>query len=363
MSDTNQDDRLRLVPLVATLADIKKPSLNQDQIFDLAMKGEIRLYVRLPSEKVAYVDMFLPIVNHRRSSVWMRDMGDFTRYNPLSSRIHREITHVALDCDQAGELKTGTTEETKTAEIKTTTEDAFASGLMQHPDDTLAQAGWLIPCEFGGSIVICPAPPESESEKKLQRVRRTSITTISEDVYVDAGIVALLTNPQASNRDDPFQYCDHAPGVYALYCAARDYHAALKEKRISFEVVQAEVAKKLPMLDDDEVLSLIKFIRPRYRRNSGVPSSKHKQFDKDIVDSPMFIARYRQQTFINDALGLVFYVTDRWLDSLNRFKQGIADKSWERWEVRQECSRLGFYDHELEALVLLLFERQQASRS
>jgi len=353
MSDTYQDKRIRLVPLIATLGSIEKPLLNLDQLFNLAMKGEIHLYVRLPTDKVAYVDELLPIVTHRRSSMYIRDMGDFTRYSPLSHQIHPEVTHVALDPDQAGELKTK----------QLTSDMAFASGLSIHPESTLAQEGWWVPCQFGASLVICPAPPETETEteteKKRQRVRRVWLEATPKDVYVDEGIVALLTEPQASNLDDLFQYRDRAPGVYALYCAARDYRAALKAKQISFEVVQARVAKKLPMLDDDEASSLIKFIRPRYRRNSGVPSGNQKQFDKDIVGSPRFIARYRQQIFINDALGLVFYVTDRWLDSLT---QGTADKSWDRWKVREECRRLGFYEDELEALVLLLFEQQPASR-
>jgi len=82
MSDTNQVDRLRLVPLTTTLAGIEKPQLDLSVIFDLAFRGEIRLYARVPPGKVVYVDSFLPTIIHRRSSVFLSDTGDLTRYNP-----------------------------------------------------------------------------------------------------------------------------------------------------------------------------------------------------------------------------------------------------------------------------------------
>lgn len=50
MSDTNQEDRLQLVPLVATLASIENPVFDLGQVFDLAWKGVIRLHARLPPD-------------------------------------------------------------------------------------------------------------------------------------------------------------------------------------------------------------------------------------------------------------------------------------------------------------------------
>lgn len=351
MSDTHQDDRLQLVPLVATLTSIEKPLLDLGQVFDLAMKGDIRLYVRLPPGKVAYVDEFLPIVVRRQSSMYIRDMGDFTRYSPLSHQMHPEITHVALDPDQAGELKTK----------RVTSDMAFASGLARHPDSTLAQAGWWMPRQFGASLVICPAPPESEAEKKRQRVRRIWLKAAPEDVYVDENIVALLTDPQASSRDDPFHHRDRAPGVYVLYCAARDYRTALETKQVTFEKVQAKVAKQLPMLSDDDVPYVVKFINPGYRRNSGIPKPEQRQLDQDIIKSPDFIAKYKSARFINDSLGLVLYVTDRWLDSYTKFKEGITEKPQGIWDLRENFRKLGFYENELEALILLILWRQPAT--
>lgn len=355
MIDAYQDKRIRLVPLIATLASIEKPLLALGQVYDLAMKGEVHLYVQIPTDKIAYVDSSQPIVIHPRSRMFTSDTGfsGFLAHSPFSYKSHPEVTHLTLDPVQAEELKTR----------RITGHNAFASGLSLHPDSLLAQAGWSVPCQFGALLVIGPAPPELEAENKITYVSVLWLQVTPEDVYVDARIVALLTEPQAPDLDDLFQYRDRAPGVYTLYCAARDYHAALKEKRISFKVIQTRITKKLPMLNEDDAASLIKFIRPRYRRNSGIPPGKQRQLDKDIVDSPGFIARYRQQTFINDALGLVFYVTDRWLDSITRVKEGRADQSWGRWDVRNECRKLGFYEHELEALIRLLFEHKPTSRS
>ena len=135
MSGTYQDSRLRLVPLVSTLASISKPMLDLDQILDLAMKGEVRFYVRLPPDKVTYGDAFLPVITNRRSSRYVVDASWWSRYSPESSQIHPEVSHLALDLDQAEELKTS----------RLSVEAAFSSGLVPLPESALAQAGWWLP--------------------------------------------------------------------------------------------------------------------------------------------------------------------------------------------------------------------------
>jgi hypothetical protein len=316
MNGTYQDGRLRLVSLVSTLASISKPMLGLDQILDLAKKGDVRLYVRLPADKVAYVDELLPIVVHRRSSMYVRDMGDFTRYSPLSHQIHPEVTHVALDPDQAEELKT-----------KRRTEDmAFGSGLSLHPNGTLAEAEWWVPCQFGASLVICPVPPESEDEKKRQRVRRNVLRNTPEDVYVDEYVLTLLQDPLATNREDPFLLRRRAPGVYVLYCAARDYYAALKAKKISFKKVQDRIVSQLRELRETDAKHAAKLINPYHKRNSGVEKEDQKTFDADILNDAEFIKKYRRSDFINDALALVLYVTNLKMDALVRSKSVEAKK-------------------------------------
>jgi hypothetical protein len=206
MSGRYQEQRIRLVPLVSTLKNIAKPLLELDQILDLAASGEIRLYVRIPSDKVAYVDELLPIVIHRRSSLLFRDMGDFDRYSPKTHQLHPEVTHLALDPDHAGELKTR----------GHTSDMAFASGLSEPIDERLAQAGWWVPCQFGKSLVVCAAPVQLEAGKWPKGVRRHWVTTEPDDVYVDACVVSLLEDPHGSVDDDPYYLRNRAPGVYAL---------------------------------------------------------------------------------------------------------------------------------------------------
>jgi len=115
---------------------------------------------------------------------------------------------------------------------------AFTSGLMQRSGHTLAQAGWLVPCQFGASFVICPAPSSTESERKRLNVRRIYLTTTPEDVYIDERVVAVLADPQGTLDSDPYGFCRRAPGVYALYRVAKHYYAAIKADRTKF--VEAE---------------------------------------------------------------------------------------------------------------------------
>lgn len=354
MSDTNQDDRLRLVPLVATLAEIEKPQLDLGNVLDMALRAEIRLYARVPTDKVVYVDKFLPIVTHRRSSVFPQDLGDFTRYNPLSCQFHPEITHVALDPDHAGELK---------AASHPTSDMAFASGLMQHPDRTLAQAGWWVPCEFGASLVICPAPPESEAEKKRQRVRRLSLTTTPEDVYVDERVVAVLEDPHGTLDSDPFGLCRRAPGIYALYRVARHYHSAMEADEGKFAEVEKLIVSLLSELGETKAKQIAKLINPHHRRNRGVPKDDQKHFNAKLLDRERFKSRYRREKFITDALALILYGTEKLLDLHASRGSSATLTHVDRSNATKVFGGLKFYKKEVDALTDLLFLRRATSRS
>jgi len=349
MSDTYQDKRIRLVQLIATLANIEKPLLDLGQVFDLAMKGEVHLYVRLPPDKVAYVDELLPIVIHRRSSMYFMDMGDFTRYSPLSHQIHPEVTHVAIDPDQAGELKTK----------RLTSDMAFASGLSLHPESMLAQEGWWVPCQFGASLVICPAPPESEAEKKRQRVRRNVLETTPEDVYVDERITALLECPHASIDDDPYYLRNRAPGVYVLYRAAANFYEPLNKAKNHEETtriksdIKLSLGRKVPKLyTETNAAQAVKLINPRSRRGSGLsPELKKtfKPFDVDRLTKPDFKLTYMQGSFVTDALALILYTTDWWRNECAKHEAAKAEnkdvvaKRPPLKHLVEKLEELGFY--------------------
>ncbi|MDE2465022.1 MAG: hypothetical protein KGO02_15075, partial [Alphaproteobacteria bacterium] len=146
MNGANHDE-LRLMPLLAALENISKPALNLEQVLDLAMKGDVGLYVRIPPGRVAYVDPSIPVITHRRSGPYFAIDWGLSFYHPRSDRIHPEVTHLALDPDQAEDLK-----------LRTSTDEmVFSSGLSLHPDRILAESGWSVPCQYGASLVVCPA--------------------------------------------------------------------------------------------------------------------------------------------------------------------------------------------------------------
>ncbi len=228
MSDTTHDGRLRLVPLVSTLAGIEKPVLNLDQIFDLAMKDEVRLYVRLPSDRAAHVDHLLPMVTHRRSSLYRTsDLWGLSRYTPKSDLIHPEVTHVALDPDQAEELKTHRISE----------EAVFSSGLALHPNSALAQAGWWVPCQFGASLVICPAVMTTDTEKRRRGFRPRYLKTTPEDVFVDEQFTAKLPPIENDEEEDRFQLRSRAPAVFVLYVAAKHFYGPTRPDSVNQKTV------------------------------------------------------------------------------------------------------------------------------
>lgn len=355
MNGTNQDDRLRLVPLVATLAEMENPQLYLSQVLDLALREQIRLYRPVPPGKVAYVDASLPVVTHRRSSLFFPPIGDFTRYDPKSAQIHPEVTHVALDPDHAKELKVEA--------LRVSSDMAFASGLTRHPDDALALAGWLVPRQFGTSLVICPALPNTEKEERRQLVRRVYLTTTPEDIFVDERVFAVLAAPQGTEDNDPYTLCRRAPGVYALYFVAKHYHSAIKADRAKFVEAQKLIISLLSKLGETRAKQIAKLINPHHRRNSGVPEKLQKHFDIMLLDDEQFKARYRRENFVTDALALILFATENWLNSLTTTATGAPLIHDDRSKARPIFRRLGFYEKEVDALVELLLLPRVASRS
>lgn len=365
MSDTYQDRRVRLVPLIATLASIEKPMLDLDQILDLAKKGDVRLYVRLPDHKVAYVDAHLPVITNRRSSSFRSDaLWHLSRYWPEFGEIHSEVSHVALDPDQAEELKTN----------RLSAEMAFSSGLSPHPDSALAQGGWWVPCQFGASLVICPKVLETDIEKRRRGVRRNLLETTPEDVYVDERAAALLEYPQASFHEDPLYLRTRAPGVYALYRAAAKFYEPLKKAKNNVEAtnrikstLKSHLSREVPKLYTGENLEqAVKLINPSSRRGSGLSrelkaKKPFKKFDADLLAKPDFILRYRQGGFVTDALAFILYATDWWRDECTKH---LATKAKDKRIVAarppfnalvDELERLGFYgEGEIEAVTRIV---------
>lgn len=343
MSGTDQDGRLRLVPLVTTLAGIEEPALDLNQVFELAMKGEIRLYVRIPSDMVTYVDPLLPVVTHRRSSLHFPDASwRFSLYSPRFSQIHPEVTYVALDPDQAEELKA----------TRSTEEMVFSSGLSPHPDSTLAQAEWWVPRQFGSSLVVCPAlpAPTSEAELKRQRVRRTLLKTTPDDVYVDERFVSMLEDSHASIHDDPYYLRGRAPAVYVLFWAAKNYYAAMRANQITFEDVERKIINELSDLGKTVAKHGAKLINPEHKKKRGVPKKKQKDYDENLLSNPTFKATYKRATFVNDALALILYVTDQRLNSLHRHKADARNEVLSRLDVEKKLLQVGFHEKESEAL-------------
>ena len=355
MSGTCQDSRLRLVPLIDTLASISKPMLDLDQILDLAIKGEVQLYVQLPSDKVAYVDDLLPVITHRRSSRYVVDASwHVSQYSPEFSQIHPEVSHLALDPDQAEELKTS----------GLSAETAFSSGLTPHHDSALAQAGWWLPCQFGASLVICPTAVKTGIETKRLIVRRKLLKTMPKDVYVDERVATMLEYPQASIQDDPLYLQKRAPGVYVLYCAAAKFYEQLKKAKNLEETariksdLKSELRIKEPKLFTEESLrQAVKLINPLSRRGSGIskkpkqeePVKPFKAFDADLLAKTEFRLRYRRGSFITDAMALILYATDWWRDECIKHEAAKAmDKNLlaERPSIIgliDELERVGFY--------------------
>lgn len=376
MSNTHPDKRVRLVPLTHTTLGQMRPTQDIDFVLLLAARNQAKIYIKVPEGNVAFADPNYSAESRpnrtkmRISTVDSRKLAEYISMEPritysdddlpetfLDGTVHAEAAYLALGAWHAKDLSVK-----QYAQL-----DTFPSGLIPHPNSRLAKQGWLVPGHFASALRLCSAE-RIAGKSVISKLGTTAtihreLSTSSEriepkDILIDESVAALVEGPEASSRNDPFRYRDRAPGVYALYCAARDNHAALKAKRITFEKVQAEIAKQLPMLSEDDLPHVTKFIRPRYRRNSGISADKQKKFDNDIVKRPDFIAKYRHASFINETLALVFYVTDQWLDSHTQFKEGKTAKPRGIWDVRENFRKLHFYELELEALILVVCYRQ-----
>lgn len=339
MNGANQDE-LRLMPLLAAVESIAKPAFNLEQILSLAVMGEVCLYVQLPPERVVYVDPRIPIITRRRSGAHFELDWGLSFYSSRSGLIHPEVTHLALDPDQAEDLK----------QRKSTDEMVFCSGLSLHPDGILAEAGWLVPCQFGASLVVCSASLSTEVEKNRRSVRRVMLRSTLEDILVDERILDLLDGSQGSRNDDPFGLRARSPGMYVLYCAAKRYHAALKAKAIDIEMVESDVLKQLPSLGKTRVARVVNLINPWLRRNSGVAKDDQVVLGADILHRPSFRRKYLAVGFMTEALALVLYVAERWHEAHTGRPSGS-----DRLQLEADFKEVGFYQKESEALATLTF--------
>lgn len=340
MSNNNHEE-LRLLSLVAAFKSVAKPALTLEQLLDLAFIGGISLYVRLPPGMVAHVDPWIPIITHRRSGPYQPPDQFMCRYSPRFGQIHPEVTHVALDPDQANDLKLRAS----------TDETAFSSGLSPHPDRIMAEAGWLAPCQFDTSLVICPAFLTTDAERRSKTVRRKWLKATLEDIQVDERILDLIDGSQDSRNDDPYFLRDRSHGMYVLYLAARRYYAALKAKTLDITVVEAEVLKQLPELGAIRVSHAVRLIKPVYRRNSGVPGEIQKPFGADVLNQPHVRRQYLQEGFITEPLALALHVTTQWLEARENYKEAPSMKGNDRKYLEVNFEKAGFYKKQGEALV------------
>lgn len=337
MSSSSHDE-LRLMPLVATLESIAKPALNLEQVLGHAMKGEVGLYVRLPPHMVAHVDTSIPIIPHRRTSRYIPPDQFFCTYSTRSYWLHPEVTHVALDPDLAEDLKLkGSTDET-----------IFPSGLSPHPDKIMAEAGWLVPCHFDASLVICPPPLATGTEKR--RVRRRCLKATLEDIQVDERILGLLDGSHGSHNDDPYFLRDRSHGMYVLYLAAKRYYAALKAKTVDIKMVEAEILGQLPGLGATRVSYAVRLIDPHQRRNSGVPGKIQKPLGEGVLNQPDVRRQYLQMGFITETLALALHVTTQWLKEREHYKEAPS-KGKDREYLEANFAGVGFYKKQRAALV------------
>jgi hypothetical protein len=246
MSGTDQDACIRLVPLARTATGTPRPAVDQDRVFDLAMKGEVLLYVSLPPDRVAFVDPETPIVaiaDQGRGMGLIDVQSIMIDYSNRSDLICREVTHVALYRNHAEELRAR----------RRTQGSTFPSGVSPYPDETLALAGWLRPRQFLTSLALCTATEASEGRtctvlSRLGdiRLQTACIFTIApEDILVNECVIALLENPQAPIPGDLKRLHDKAKGVYFLYRAAERYYSTLKQDPTSIDDVEVWFGKQL----------------------------------------------------------------------------------------------------------------------
>ncbi|BDU22238.1 hypothetical protein [Dyella sp. GSA-30] len=367
MSDIDLNGRIRLVPLVATLAGISRPALDLDLVLTLALEGKVQLYARVPPDRVVYVDSTLPVTTGRRfSGPWTGVMGgDEARYTPQSDRILPDVNFLRLDGDLAEDFQM-TVRWTRAGWASDIT---FPSGLQPHRRADLAKEGWLEPCEFGTALVVCPALTPEEVEQ-WHRVSRKHLRVPLDDVYVDEQVTVILKYGYAPIRDAS-EYLYQVEGVYVLYCAAALFYAELKDaprgtkkntsKKTAARSTQNDIVEraaawmreKLPALGNTDAQQVAKLINPGLRRNSGVDKKDQKVFGSGVLGNAVFSTNYQQEDFVTDELALVLYVTERFLQNQAESK----DPLWKPTacvQIENEFERLGFNKREREALARLV---------
>jgi len=337
MSNNNHEE-LRLLSLVAAIKSIAEPALTLEQVLDLALKKEVRLYAKLPPGIVTHVNSSLSIVMLGAEMSYQISEAVALNYSFNSPHIHPEVTHVVLDPLEAETFKVW----------KATTAKAFISGLKSHPDSSLAKIGWLVPCQFDGPLVTCPTSPRTETEKRRGRTRSNVIEVTLDDIQVNERLLDLLDGSLRSLSDVPHFLRERTYGVYVLYCAAKQHHAALKAKTIDIKEVESEVLKRLSSLGATRVAHVVKLIRPGHRRNSGIATDNQVEFGADVLHRPNFRRKYLEVDFMTEALALVLYVAERWHEA-----HGGRPSNTERLQLEAHFREVGFYQKESEALASL----------
>ncbi len=351
MSGVDQKKRLRLTPLVVT-SGTPRSLEDSDRLLELAIVGKVQLYAEVPPGKVAYVDPSRPVASIFRTSY----MGS-TVTTPLKlgdsgsqSWIRPEVTFVGLHPLHAEKLRVS-------RHIKV---DRFPSGLAHHPSEVLRKKGWMVLREFSSALGFCSTAqaaddPEfmvvrllkaDEGPKLIKLPPREPVRPIQlQDVYVDERAITILESMGPSRRNDPHDLHDRAPNVYHLYRAAFSYSRHLKEGIVSASRVKSELRSKEPKLFiKSTAVQAVKLIDPNYSRGLGKSKNLQKEFDRRLLAKPSFKARYRQDSFVNDALALILYSNDWWLTKKSQFENGASNREPNRDDLDEKLSKLGFYD-------------------
>lgn len=348
MSDRHQGRGVQLVSLMKGLPNAK----SRDRLLTLATHGSVHLFVAVPPGQVVYgesLGLGASRSYHQAQALAKIALGAEGIAYPA---VYLDIRFLALKPSQAAALQAA----------GTVNVHWFQSGLQLHAADKDHLNGWLEPHTLFPPFCLRPAKQAEEDallppDPIMDALPAHTLTIGLEDIYIDAQVPAALMSGAASAEvvDDPHELVDRAPGVFVLYCAAKHFYGAQASPQGSrdevFKWLQSQSEKKL--YNKTVTGQLAKLIDPSYRRGSGVGEKDQKAFDKALIQSQEFSAKYKRDSFITDALALILHVTDWWHDkgAENAKSESPKSKATLRNDLHEKLEALGFYGkEELEAI-------------
>lgn len=364
MSDTNQDDRLRLVPLMFTASGTPRSGYDIDLVLSRAARGMARLYIPIPPTDVAYADPDFS-GGQQPSAVEMRtftaNISQLAEYMNTPhvgvvhdslvvthrGRAHPEATYLALGSWHAEELRTK----------RHATLDIFPASLEPHPNVRLAQQGWLVPCRIPSALRLCSRRKATNgavtsnlgSRETLHGELSDSPAVVSlRDILIDALVEDEITVKLGEPQDDPYGLRDGAYGVYLLYRAADNFYDLWVNGQVQREEVERWVSSHEPTLYQKTVTHhAVKLISPRHRRGSGGGKSDHGDVKPEVFAPEIFRPGHQRPAYVTDGLALLIAVALWWVDECNKVaeklragERGAALPGYD--DVDKQLERAGF---------------------